>query len=98
MKGIKKISLNGEDVELRFTLGVLEDFQEYCEGLEIDVDEALQKMKHMRHFLSLMSEYAGAKVDAEKFKFLDFDQMQDAISLIQSATGDLGKAKAEAKG
>jgi hypothetical protein len=97
MKGIKEIELDGKKIKLRFTLGVLEDFQEYCEKNDLDVDEALQKMKHMREFISLMTEYAGDKVESEKFKFLDFYQMQDAIAIIGEATGSLGNPKAGAK-
>jgi hypothetical protein len=97
MKGSKQIELNGKKIDLRFTLGVLEDFQEYCENLKISSDEALQSMKHMREFLHLMTKYAGKEVKSDEFKFLDFDQMQEAVGLIESATGQLGNPKAGAK-
>lgn len=95
MKGVKEITLEGKKVKLRFTLGVLEDFQDFIGG--VDVDAALGEMKNLREFLSIMTEYAGEKVPAEKFKMLDFDEMQDALEVITQAAsrieGNVGKPK-----
>lgn len=93
MKGQKKIKLNGNDVKLRFTVGVFEDFQDYVESLptELTVDDALQKMKHLRYFLHLMTVAAGETVDPEKFRDLEFDQMEEALKLMN--VGKPGKAE-----
>lgn len=91
MKGVKTIKLNGADVKVRLTLGVLEDFAELI-GDEFGMDEALAKPKYMREILSLMSEYAGDKVDAKEFKMLDFSEM-DAVTQLFSETMGNGAGK-----
>ena len=90
MKGQTKITLNGKDIDLKFTLGVLEDFQDYCEENELDSDTALSKMKHLRQFLHLMT---GGKVPAEEFKELEFSEMEKFTALVGQATGELGNVK-----
>jgi hypothetical protein len=94
MKGQTKISLNGKDIELKFTLGVLEDFQDYCEEHELDSDVALGKMKHLRQFLHLMT---GGRVDAEAFKDLEFSEIEKFNAIVSQATGELGNAPKGAK-
>lgn len=99
MKGEKTITLEGEKVKLRFTLGVLEDVQDYLKekGVEGGIDSALSEMKHLRFFLAKLAEYGGNKVDADEFKKLDFSEMENAISIISEATEGLpaGKGKKE---
>ena len=95
MKGQTKITLNGKDVVLKFTLGVLEDFQDYCEEKDLDSESALSKMKHLRQFLHLMS---GGKVPVEDFRELEFSEIEKFTALVGKATGELGNVKGAAKG
>lgn len=91
MKGEKTINLNGEEIKLRFTVGALEDFQEHLKevGFESSFEEALQEMKHLRVFLEKLSEFAGNKVQADKWKYLDFSEMSKAIQILTESTSDL---------
>ena len=100
MKGKKSITLKGNEIELAFTVGAMEDFQEYLkdEGVEAGLDEALSEMKHFRKLIEILSEYAGNKTEAKEFKFLDFSEIGKVTDLINSATENIavgkgGKAK-----
>lgn len=93
MKGQIKIKLNGKDVELKFTLGAIEDFQDYCEEQGIDADMAETKMKHLRHLLHYMS---GGKVEADAFRDLELSEIskfKDLISQASAEVGNVGKGK-----
>lgn len=101
MKGKQTVSLKGKDIELAFTIGSMEDFQEYLkgEGVEAGLDEALSDMKHFRKLIEIMSEYAGEKVEAKEFKFLDFAEIGKVTGLIESATENIEVGKGvKAKG
>lgn len=95
MKGHKSITLNDKEIKLKFTLGVLEDVQEYLkgEGVKGGIDEALSEMKYLRVLISKMAEYAGNKVNPEEFKDLEFSEMNKAVSLINESTEGLPKGK-----
>ena len=98
MKGKTSIQLNGKSIDLKFTLGVLEDFQDYCEENKLDADGALSKMKHLRHFLHLMT---GGQIPANAFRDLEFseiDKFNAIVSQATGATGELGNAKGETEG
>lgn len=101
MKGKQTIQLKGKDIEIAFTVGAMEDFQEYLksEGVEAGLDEALSEMKHFRKLLEFLSEYGGNKTQAEEFKFMDFSQIEKVTGLINSATENIAVGKAQkAKG
>ena len=90
MKGQTKIILNGNEIELRFTLGSLEDFQDYCDSHKLDSSDALTKIKHLRQLLHLMTE---GRVPAEDFRNLDFSEMEKFTKIVGQATGELGNVK-----
>ena len=95
MKGEKKISVNGKEYKVRFTLGAMEELQDYLEedGFDGGTDEALQKMKYLRVFLSKMTKFAGNEVEAEEFKNMDFSEVQSALEIVNESTKDVsGKA------
>lgn len=101
MKGKKTISLKGNEIELAFTVGAMEDFQEYLKesGVESDMDKALSEMKHFRKLIEILSEYGGKKVDASEFKFLDFSEIGKVTDLISASTENVAVGKApKAKG
>lgn len=101
MKGSQKITLKGKEIAISFTVGAMEDFQEYlkAEGIEAGLDEALSDMKHFRKLIEIMSEYGGDKTDAKEFKFLDFSEIGKVTDLINSATENISVGKApKAKG
>jgi hypothetical protein len=83
--------------EFRFTLGALEDFKAYAEEKGVDADKALTDMGHLGKFLSIMTSYTGNEISADKFKYIDFNQVEDVVSVIEEASGGLGKAKVGAK-
>lgn len=98
MKGTKSITLNGEQVPIRLTMGAVEDFQEYLESLtddnsEVDIDKAMGNMKHARQFLSIMSRYGDNPKDAENFKYMDFSEMQHVTTLVNDAVGMAKESK-----
>lgn len=95
MKGHTKIQLNGKDIELKFNLGAIEDFQDYCEEKKIDPAIAESKMKHLRHLLHFMT---GGKVSADEFRDLDISEVDKFKALVQKASGELGNASKAAKG
>lgn len=101
MKGHQTITLKGKDIKLAFTVGAMEDFQDYLkdEGVESGLDEALSEMKHFRKLIEVMTEYADNKVEAKEFKFLDFSEISKVTELINSSTENIavGKGK-KAKG
>ena len=87
MKNQKTINLNGKDLKLKFTLGVLEDFQEFA-GTS-DIDSALSEMKNIRYFLYLMAKYAGEQVEPDDLKYLDLEEMGKAMEVIGSPSGKI---------
>lgn len=91
MKGKQTIQLKGKAIELAFTVGAMEDFQEYLkdEGIEAGLDEALSEMKHFRKLIEILTIYAGNKVDAKEFKFLDFSEISKVTDLMNSATENI---------
>lgn len=96
MKGQAKVSLNGKDVNLAFKFGTYEDFQEYVKGLEgVSLEKAMEEFKHLRVLMSLMSEYAGNKTEADDFKQLEFEELGVVTELIRSSmeTLSVGKPK-----
>ena len=100
MKGTKHITLNGEQVPVRLTMGAVEDFQEYLESLtddnsEVDIDKAMSNMKHARHFLAIMSKYGGYEKSADDFKYMEFSELQQVTALVNEA---VGMAKGSPKG
>lgn len=97
MKGHQTVTLKGDEVGIAFTIGALEDLQDYLkdEGAETDLDKALSDMKHLRKMLEIMSEYAGKKVEAKEFKFMDFSEMNKVIEFIESATENVSVGKGE---
>ena len=98
MKGEKTISVNGKEYKVRFTLGAMEELQDHIEkdGFEGGTDQALQKMKYLRVFLSKMTKFAGNEVDADEFKQMDFSEVQSALSIVEESSKDVvGKGKAE---
>ena len=98
MKGEKTISVNGNEYKVRFTLGAMEELQDHLEadGFDGGTDQALQKMKYLRVFLSKMTKFAGNEVDADEFKQMDFSEVQSALSIVEESSKDVvGKGKAE---
>ena len=91
MKGSKTIQLKGKEIALSFTVGAMEDFQEYLKevGVEADLDEALSEMKHFRKLIEILSEYGGEKVEAKEFKFLDFSEISKVTGLINESTENI---------
>lgn len=87
MKGHKTINLNGKSLKLKFTLGVLEDFQEYTG--KPDIDAALAEMSNLRYFIYLMTIYAGEEIEPDDLKALEFDEIEKAMEVIGSASGKL---------
>ncbi len=85
--------------EFRFTIGAIDDFQEYTDTLneDIDIDQAFGEMKHLRVFLSILTEYSGRKVEPDSFKFIDFDQVEDVVSLMNEAVVQVGNVNGVAK-
>jgi len=101
MKGEKTISLDGNEYKVKFTLGAMEDLQDYLEedGFEGSTDQALQKMKYLRVLLSKMTKYAGNEVSAEKFKDMEFSEVQHALLVVEESTKDIpGKPGKGVKG
>lgn len=101
MKGVKSIELNGQKINLRFTAGVLEDFQEYAEREGLEGME-LEKIKHQRVLLALMEKYAGddwkepdvlesAIEDSVKYKNMEIGELMKAVSVVGEL--ELGNAK-----
>lgn len=105
MKGQKKITVGDEKIGLQFTVGALEDFQEYVDGLgeDTDVDKALGKMKHARVFLQIMNIYYESelvkeidleqtKEDSYRFKMAAVSEVMEGISLVHDAMDDMPDA------
>src|SRR5690554_2242121 len=101
MKGTKTVKVNGEEVAFKFTLGVIEDLQEYAEKYDIPEEELDRKMKHLRVQIALMELYAtdawkeeGIIEKAEKaslkYKGMEYAQMMEITSLMREAAGELG--------
>lgn len=98
MKGQKKITVDGKEYEIKFTLGVYEDLQEYLDeqGIEDGIQEALSQMKHLRFFISKMVEYAGGDIDAEELKKMEISEVKNAVSILTEATEDIPQGKGKA--
>lgn len=96
MKGKKTIHLKGKDIELAFTVGAMEDFQEYLKesGVESDLDQALSEMKHFRKLIEILSDYGGEKVEAKEFKYLEFSEIGKVTDLINASTENVAVGKA----
>lgn len=97
MKGKKTIQLKDKEIALSFTVGAMEDFQEYLKesGVDSDLDEALSEMKHFRKLIEILSEYGGEKVEAKEFKFLDFSEIGKVTDLINQSTENIVVGKAQ---
>lgn len=102
MKGQKTITVDGEKIKLKFTVGALEDFQEYIDSLDedLDVDSAMGKMKYARVLLQIMSLYGEGDIkeeldldkaakDSVRFKMAGVADLMDGVSLVHEAVGDL---------
>lgn len=101
MKGQKTITVDGEKIKLKFTVGALEDFQEYIDSLDedLDVDSAMGKMKYARVLLQIMSLYGEGEIeeldldkvakDSIRFKMAGVSDLMDGVSLVHEAVGDL---------
>lgn len=108
MKGHVKINITGEEVKLRLTAGVYEDFQEYCSKNDIS-DKESQEIQHQRIFFSLMELYGTddawkdpdilekAKENSLKYKMLGFDQIQELMSLVDQISDEEGNPIAAGK-
>jgi|19_taG_2_1085344.scaffolds.fasta_scaffold00217_4 deoxyribodipyrimidine photolyase-like uncharacterized protein len=91
MKGKQTVHLKGKDIELSFTVGAMEDFQEYLksEGVEGGLDDAISEMKYFRKLIEILTDYAGNKVDASEFKYLEFSEISKVTQLMTSATENI---------
>jgi len=106
MKGQTKIELNGKKIELKFTLGVIEDLQEWAK--KNDVDNPDTDPKGQRVMFALMELYAGdgwmdadviekAVAESRKYKALGIDQIQVMMDMVDGASEGLAKGKADGK-
>jgi len=98
MKGQTTINVNGEEVDLKFTLGISEDMQEYAEENDVDPDT---DPKAQRVMFALMELYATeeewqdpnildkAEEEALKYKALGLDQISTLTDMIEEATEGL---------
>ncbi len=95
MKGKQSITLKGNEIELAFTVGAMEDFQDYLKEQEVEagLDEALSEMKHFRKLIEILSDYAGNKTEAKEFKYLDFSEISKVTDLMNSATENISVGK-----
>lgn len=95
MKGKQTIELKGKEIELAFTVGAMEDFQDYLKEQEVEagLDEALSEMKHFRKLIEILSDYAGNKTEAKEFKYLDFSEISKVTDLMNSATENISVGK-----
>jgi hypothetical protein len=102
MKGQTKIELNGEEISLKFTLGVIEDLQAWAKAN--DVKDPDTDPKGQRVMFALMEIYAGddwmsedvtekAEKESLKYKALGIDQIQKMMDMVDEAS--LGKAMEE---
>lgn len=111
MKGQTTVKINGDEIPLKFTLGVSEDLQAYAE--KEGLDNAEESPKGNRIMFALLELYATedewdcdnildkAEDRCRKYKALGLDQMQNITDMVNEATDDLdvevGNAK-KAKG
>jgi hypothetical protein len=106
MKGISKVELNGEEIKLKFTLGISEDLQEYAD--KHNIEDPDNDPKAQRVMFALMEMYANDEWDCDdivdkavkksrKFKALGVDQIKNILALVDEATEGLGKGKAGKK-
>ena len=100
MKGQTKIELNGKDIALKFTLGVIEDLQQWAK--QNDIEDPDSNPQGQRIMFALMEIYAGdgwmdddiiekAVKESRKYKALGIDQIQKMMDMVEEANAGLGK-------
>lgn len=89
MKAQKQFTIGGKEVTFKLTVGAVEDFQDWLEstGSTEDIGLALSKMRNVRQFLSILSEYGGAKVEPEAFKAMEMDEFNSVMALFDQIGG-----------
>ena len=102
MKGQTKIELNGKDIALKFTLGVIEDLQEWAKKNNIEDPDT--NPQGQRIMFALMELYGSdgwdcddiiekAEKESRKYKALGIDQIQKMMDMVDQASSGLGKGK-----
>ena len=104
MKGQTKVTLNGKEITLKFTLGVVEDLQDWAKKNNVKNPDS--DMKGQRVMFALMELYATddwmegdilekAEKECLKYKALGVDQITSMMEMIEEASDKMGKDKAK---
>lgn len=100
MKGERTLSLNGEDLVIRFSFGAVEDF---CEELDVDFgdwqEEVFNKPKNMRIFIYHAAKDQHDGIKKEDIRDLDFfEAMGKVTGLINESSKALQQTGNSQKG